>query len=39
MLSQITTHLGLDAMQSIPDGATLGATKRAEEEDPAMVRG
>ena len=26
-------------MQSILDGATLGATKRAEGEDPAMVEG
>ena len=26
-------------MQSILDGATLGATQRAEGEDPAMVEG
>ena len=39
MLSQITTHLGPEAMQSILDGVTLGATQRAEGEDPAMVEG
>ena len=38
-LSQITTCLGLEAMQSILDGATLGATQRAEGEDPAVVEG
>ena len=36
-LSQITTHLGPEAMQSILDGATLGADQRAEGEDPAVV--
>ena len=30
MLNQITTCLGLEAMQSILDGVTLGATQRAE---------
>ena len=39
VLSWITTHLGPEAMQSILDGATLGATQRAEGEDPAMVEG
>ena len=39
MLSWITTHLGLEAMQSVLDGVTLGATKRAEGDDPAMVEG
>ena len=39
MLSQITTHLGLEAVQSILDGATLGAAQRTEGEDPAMVEG
>ena len=38
-LSQITTHLGLEAMQSILDGVILGATQRAEGDDPAMVEG
>ena len=38
-LSQITTHLGPEAMQAILDGATLGASKRAEGEDHAMIKG
>ena len=37
--SQITTHLGIEAMQSILDGVTLGAAQRAEGEDPAVVEG
>ena len=37
VLSQITTCLGLEAAQSILDGATLGAAQRAEGDDPAMV--
>ena len=39
VLSQITTCLGPEAVQSILDGVTLGATQRAEGEDPAMVEG
>ena len=39
MLSQITTCLGLVAMQAILDGATLGASQRAEGEDPAVIKG
>ena len=39
MLSQITTHLSPEAMQSILDGVTLGATQRAEGDDPTMVEG
>ena len=39
VLSQITTCLGLEAMQSVLDGATLGATQRAEGDDPAVVKG
>ena len=39
MVNQITTHLGLEATQSILDGVTLGATQRAEGDDPAMVEG
>ena len=38
-LSQITTCLGLEAIQSILDGATSGATQKAEGDDPAMVEG
>ena len=39
VLSQITTHLGLEAMQAILDGATLGASQRVEGENPAMIKG
>ena len=39
VLSQITTHLTPEAMQSILDGVTLGATQRAEGDEPAMVEG
>ena len=39
VLSQITTHLGPEAMQAILDGATLGASQRAEGEDSAVVEG
>ena len=39
MLSQITTCLGPEAMQSILDGVTLGATQRAEGDEPAVVKG
>ena len=37
-LSQITTHLGSEAVQAILNGATLGASQRAEGEDPAMIK-
>ena len=37
--SQITTHLGLEAVQSILDGVTLGAVQRAERDNPAMIEG
>ena len=39
VLSQITTHPGLEAVQSILDGATLGVTQRAKGDDPALVEG
>ena len=39
VLSQITTCLSPEAMQSVLDGVTLGATQRAERDDPAMVEG
>ena len=39
VLSQITTHLGPEAMQAILDGATIGASQRAEGEDPAVIKG
>ena len=38
-LSQITTHLGPEAVQTILDGATIGASQRAEGEDPAVIEG
>ena len=39
VLSQITTHLSLEAVWSFVDGVTLDATQRAEGGDPAMVEG
>ena len=39
MLSQITTHLGPKAVQSILDGVTLGMAHRAEGHDPTVVEG
>ena len=38
-LSQITTCLGPEAMQAVLDGATIGASQRAEGEDPAVIKG
>ena len=38
-LSQITTHLGPEAVQAVLDGATIGAPQRAEGEDPAVIEG
>ena len=38
-LSQITTHLGQEAVQAILDGATLGASQRVEGEDPTVIEG
>ena len=39
MLSQITTCLNPEAVRSILDGVTLGATHRMESYDPAVVEG
>ena len=39
VLSQITTHLGPEAVQSILDGVALGAYQSTEGDDPAMVEG
>ena len=39
MLSQITTHLGPEAVLSILDGVTLGTAHRAEGHDSAVVEG
>ena len=38
-LSRVTTHLGLEAVQAILDGATMGASQRVEGEDPAIIEG
>ena len=38
-LSPITTYLGLEAMQAILDVATIGASQRAEGEDPTVIEG
>ena len=38
-LSQITTHLGPEAIQAILDRAMIGASQRAEGEDPAVIEG
>ena len=38
-LSQITTHLSPEAVQSILDGATLGTAWRTEGENPTVVEG
>ena len=38
-LSQINTCLGLEAVQAILDGATIGASHRAEGEDPTIIKG
>ena len=39
VLSQITTCLGPDAVQSILDGVTLDTAHRAEGHDPTVVEG
>ena len=36
-LSQITTHLRPKAMQAVLDGATIGASQRAERQDPTLI--
>ena len=38
-LSRITTHLQPEAVQSVLDGANIGAPQRAEGEDPAVIKG
>ena len=37
-LSQVTTHLKPEAVQAILDGATMGASQRAERENPANIK-
>ena len=38
-LSQVTAHLGPEAVQAILDGATVGTSQRAERENPAIIKG
>ena len=38
-LSQVTTCLGPEAVQAILDGATMGASQKAEGEDPTVIKG
>ena len=37
VLGRITTHLGPEAMQAVLDGATIGASQRAEGENPTVI--
>ena len=37
-LSQVTTHLGLEAVQDVLDGTTMGASQRVEGENPAIIK-
>ena len=37
VLSRITTHLRLEAIQTVLDGATIGASQRVEGEDLAVI--
>ena len=36
-LSWVTTHLEPEAVQAVLDGATMGTSKRAEGENPAII--
>ena len=38
-LSQVTTHLGPEAVQAILDRATMGASQRVEVWDPTIIEG
>ena len=37
-MSQVTTHLKPEAVQAILDGAAVGASQRAERDNPAMIK-
>ena len=37
-LSQETTHLELETVQAVLDGATMGTSQRAERENPAIIK-
>ena len=36
-LSQVTAHLELEAVQAVLDGATVGTSRKAERENPAVI--
>ena len=36
-MNQVMAHLGLEAVQAILDGATVGTSQRAERENPAII--
>ena len=38
-LSWVTTHPGPEAVQAVLDRATMGASQRAEGEDPTIIEG
>ena len=38
-LSWVMAHLGLEAVQAVLDGATMGTSQRAERENPAIIEG
>ena len=38
-LSRVMAHLGLETVQTILDGATVGTSQRAERENPAIIEG
>ena len=37
-LSWVTTHLELETVQAILDGATVGTSQRAERENPTIIK-
>ena len=37
-LSWVTTHLELEAVQAILDGATVGTSQRVERENPDVIK-
>ena len=37
-LSRVTTHLKPEAVQAVLDGAAMGASQRAERENPAIIK-
>ena len=38
-LSRVMAHLGLEAVQAILDGATMGTSQRVERENLAIIKG